>query len=148
MVERIRTPRRLIEASIEAMKEDSPHTVAGVLPALQTIPLPRKTASAAKPAPRPAPKPARLAPAPAAIRAQPKSDSLEARSDALGATVDSALPPEIQPAPSADELSGSVPVAPVPATPKMTDSTSKKALNQLLRTIGGTPAPESKTAKP
>jgi hypothetical protein len=129
--ERIRTPRRLIEAPIEAMQEDSPRTVAGVLPALQTIPLPRRAASSTKPIEKPA----------------PKTDTLAARSDVMGATVDSASTPEIQPAPLADELSGSVHAAPVPATPKLVDSTGKKALKGLLRTIGGTPAPESKTPK-
>jgi hypothetical protein len=80
----------------------------------------------------------------AAITPEPESDtSLEA----LGASVDSASNPEIQPAPAAD-LSGSVPVAPMPVTPKMVDSTDKKALKRLLRTIGGTPAPENKTPKP
>ena len=141
LAERIRTPRRFIQTPIEAMQEDSPRTVAGVLPALPAIPLPRKAAPSAKPATKPAPKPAPVA---AAITPGPESDtSLEA----LGASVDSVSNPEIQPAPAAD-LSGSVPVAPMPGTPKMLDSTDKKALKRLLRTIGGTPAPESKTPKP
>lgn len=143
LAERIRTPRRFIEAPIEAMKEDSPRTVAGVLPALQTIPLPRKAASSGKRAPKPAP-----TRKPAAITPLPVSDTLEARSDILGATVDSASTPEIQPPPSGGDLSGAIPVSPVPATPKMVDSTGKKALNRILRTIGGTPAPQSKTTKP
>jgi hypothetical protein len=143
MAERMRTPRRLIEAPFEAIKEDSPRTVAGVLPALQTIPLPRKAASSIKRAP----KPARVGQARVVSTPAPRPDSLEARSDALGATVDSASSPEIQPAPAGD-LSGSVPAAPVPVTPKMEDSTDKKALKRILRTIGGTPAPESKTPKP
>jgi hypothetical protein len=144
MAARVRTPRRLIEAPFEAMKEDSPRTVAGVLPALQTIPLPRKAASSTKPAP----KPARVGTAPLASIPEPKSDSLGARSDVLGATVDSALPPEIQPPPVAGDLSGSVPAAPAAAGPKMVDSSGKKALNRILRTIGGTPVPASKTPKP
>ena len=40
------------------------------------------------------------------------------------------------------------PAAPVPVTSKMVDSTGKKALKRILRTVGGTPAPESKTPKP
>ena len=128
---RIRTPRRLIEAQLEAMKEDSPRTVAGVLPGLQTIPLPRKAASI-KRALKPAPKPKAIVPEPrAAISA---------------ATVDSS--PEIHPAPPAGEMSVGVPAAPVPVQSKTADSTDKKALNQILRTIGGPPAPESKTQKP
>ena len=63
----------------------------------------------------------------------------------MGATVDSASTPEIQPAPVADELSGSVHAVPMPVTSKVVDSTGKKALKGLLRTIGGTQAPESKT---
>jgi hypothetical protein len=133
---RIRTPRRLIEASIEAMKEDSPRTVAGVLPELQTIPLPRRAASAIKRAPKPAP-----ARKPAAIMARPQADM-------PAPTIDSASIPEIQAAPAAGNMSVSVPAAPVPVPSKMVDSTGKKALNRLLRTIGGTPAPESKTPKP
>jgi hypothetical protein len=138
LAERVRTPRRFIQAPIEAMQEDSPRTVAGVLPALQTIPLPRMaTSSTRKPAPR-------TAPVATTMPAGPDSDtSLEA----LGASVDSATNPEIQPAPAA-ELSGSVPVGPMPVTPKMVDSTDKKALKRLLRTIGGNAAAESKTPKP
>ncbi|MEP7228512.1 MAG: hypothetical protein ABI785_14195, partial [Gemmatimonadales bacterium] len=135
---RIHNPRRLIEAPvealiaapIEAMKEDSPRTVAGVLPALQTIRLLRK-ASATKPAPKPAP----AAPRPAAIAPVPAAPAIDSAS------------PEIQPAPAAADLSGS-PVGPVPLTSKVVDSTGKKALHGILRTIGGTPAPESKTPKP
>lgn len=138
MAERIRTPRRLIEAQIEAMMEDSPRTVAGVLPALQTIPLPRKAAAPVKRAPKPAP-----ARKPAAIKLEPK-----ATIPAPAPTIDSASTPEIQPAPAAGDISAGAPVAPVPATSKMVDSTGKKNLNRILHTIGGTPAPESKTPKP
>jgi hypothetical protein len=131
---RVRIPRRLIEIPIEAMKEDSPRTVAGVLPALQTIPLPGKAAPSIKRAPKPAvirtPKPV----APASGTVVPAS------------TIDSAATSEIQPAPDAGDMSVGVPGSPVPVTPKV-DSTGKKALNRILRTIGGTPAPESTTPK-
>jgi hypothetical protein len=130
---RIHTPRRLIEV-IEAMKEDSPRTVAGVLPTLQTIPLPRKPASSIKRAP----KPARVAPKPTIVP--------ERQADIPAVPTDSTST-EIQPAPAGD-MSAAAPVAPVSATSKLADSTDKKALNQILRTIGGTPAPESKTPKP
>ena len=130
---RIRTPRRLIEAQLEAMKEDTPRTVAGVLPALQTIPLPRKAASVKR-----APKPAPVAPKPSATL--PASQA-----DIPGPTVDST---EIQPAPAAGDLSASVPAAPVAVPSKVADSTSKKAMNRILRTISGKPAAESKTPKP
>jgi hypothetical protein len=72
---------------------------------------------------------------------------MAARSDVMGATVDSASTPEIQPAPVADDLSAGVHATPVPLTPKGVDSTGKKALKGLLNTIGGTPAPESKTPR-
>jgi hypothetical protein len=133
---RIRTPRRLIEAQIEAMKEDSPRTVAGVLPALQTIPLPRKAASSIKPARKPAP-----ARKPPAIRPGPQANI-------PAPAIDSASNSEIQPAPAAGDISGGVPVAPVPVTTRMEDSTGKRTLNRILRIIDGTPAPESKTPKP
>lgn len=141
LAERMRTPRRFIETPIEAMQEDSPRTVAGVLPALQTIPLPRRAASSSKPVQKRGPV------ASPAIAPEPELDTLEARSDVMGATVDSASTPEIQPAPLAEDLSASVHAAPAPLTPKGVDSTGKKALRGLLRTIGGTPAPESKTPK-
>jgi len=137
--ERVRTPRRLIEAPIEAMQEDSPRTVAGVLPALQTIPLPRRTASA-RPAAQPVLVPTR------AGSTTPGPDALRARSEVMGASVDTASSPEIQPAPPAVELSGSVQSAPVPVA-KTADSTGKKVLRGLLRELGGTPASESKTPK-
>ena len=132
---RIRTPRRLIEA-IEAMQEDSPRTVAGVLPALQTIPLPRKPVPSIKRAPKPAP----AAPKPKAIVPEPRADIPPVTADSTSA--------EIQPAPASGDLSASVPAAPVPVTSVMPDSTGKKTLNRILRTIGGTPAPESKTPRP
>lgn len=140
LAERVRTPRRLIEAPIEAMQEDSPRTVAGVLPALQTIPLPRRTAPA-RPAPRPVTTPAR------SEATSPPRDTLQARSDVMGASVDTASNPEIEPAPQAGDISGSVQSAQEPLAPKAADSTDKKALKGLLRAIGGTPAPESKTRK-
>lgn len=117
------------------MQEDSPRTVAGVLPALQTIPLPRK----AGPSIKRAPKPARVAPKPTIVP--------ERQADIPAVPTDSTST-EIEPAPAAGDMSVGVPAAPVTATSKMVDSTDKKALNQILRTIGGTPAPESKTPKP
>ncbi len=131
---RVRIPRRLIEIPIEAMKEDSPHTVAGVLPALQTIPLPGKAASSIKRAPKPTP----AARAPKAVTPQP-------RATIPASTTDSATP-EIQAAPDAGDMSVGVPGSPVSVTPKV-DSTGKKALNRLLRTIGGAPAPETTPPK-
>jgi hypothetical protein len=128
IAERIRTPRRLIEAQIDAMMEDSPRTVAGVLPALQTIPLPRKPAPSIKRAPKPTP-------------ATPKPTAT-----VISATDSTST--DIQPAPAAGNMPVSVPVAPAAGTSKMVDSTGKKALNQILRTIGGTPAPDSKAPKP
>ncbi len=66
----------------------------------------------------------------------------------MGASIDTASNLDIQPAPPAVDLSGSVQSAPVPMAPKTADSTDKKALKGLLRTIGGAPATESKTQKP
>jgi hypothetical protein len=126
----VRTPRRLIEIPTE-MKEDSPRTVAGVLPALQTIPLPRQVAASIKRTPKPvAPPPA---PAPQASTPAP--------------TIDSAATPAIQPAPDASDLSAGTPGSPVSVIPQGVDSTGKKALNRILRTIGGTPAPERATPR-
>jgi len=122
---RVGTPRRLIEIPTEIMKEDSPRTVAGVLPGLQTIPLPRQMAASIKRTPRP------VVPPPAARASTPAP------------TVDSAATPEIQPAPDASDMSAGTPGSPVSVIPKGVDSTGKKALNRILRTIGGTPAPES-----
>jgi hypothetical protein len=128
---RVRTPRRLIEIPTEIMKEDSPRTVAGVLPALQTIPLPRNVAASIKRTPKPVARPP--APAPRASTPAP--------------TIDSAATPEIQPAPDAGDMSAGTPGSPVSVMPKGVDSTGKKALNRILRTIGGTPAAESATPR-
>lgn len=136
IVARIRTPRRLTEAPIEAMKEDSPRTVAGVLPALQTLPLPRRAAPSIKRAQKPAP-----------VR-MPAATTPASQADVPALTIDSASTAEIQPAPATGDMSASVSEAPVPVTSKSVDSTGKKALNGILRTIGGTPAPASKTPKP
>ena len=55
--------------------------------------------------------------------------------------------PRSNPRRCSDDLSASVHAVPVPVTSKVADSTGKKALKGILRTIGGTPAPESKTPK-
>jgi hypothetical protein len=126
---RVGTPRRLIEIPTEIMKEDSPRTVAGVLPGLQTIPLPRQMAASIKRTPRP------VVPPPAARASTPAP------------TVDSAATPEIHPAPEASDMSAGTPGSPVSVIPQGVDSTGKKALNRILRTIGGTPAPERATPR-
>jgi hypothetical protein len=132
---RIRTPQRLIEV-IEAMKEDSPRTVAGVLPALHTIPLPRKPTPSITGAPLPPP---------AALK--PTAIVPQRQAAIPGVTADSTST-AIQPAPAAGHMPVGVPAAPVAGTSKMVDSTGKKVLDQILRTLGGTPAPASKTPKP
>jgi hypothetical protein len=133
-----RTPRQLIEAPAEALKDLTPRTVAAVMPVLQSIPLPSLEPSASlAPAIKRAtmtttgfPKRAatvKPAPAPVAIDSTP-SPHIEAAPDA-----EPIVTPEL---PRAESL-----------TAQVVDSTGKTTFKRMLRTIGGTPATAGKPAK-
>ena len=136
---RTRTPRQLIEAPAEALKDLTPRTVAAVMPVLQSIPIPSlKSASIPEPVIKRAtvtttgfPKRAasvKPAPAPAAVDSAP-SAVIEAAPDAgpIGA-------PEVPHAAS--------------FTPQMADSTGRTTFKRILRTISGPSVTTGKPAKP
>ena len=128
---RPRTPRRLIQVPAEALKEAGPHTVAAVMPVLQSIPVPglKSSSVGARSARRPEPTlPSTVAPA---------ADS----------TIVPDAAPEIQAAPDAGEISGVGALHAESLTAQAVDSSAKKALKRILRTVGGTPAVERKPAR-
>ena len=129
---RTRTPRKLIQAPAEALKDVGPQTVAAVMPVLQSIPVPGLKSSpiGARSAPRPRPT------VPAV--ATPAADSAEVPAPA----------PDIEPAPEAGEITSVGALHAESLTAQAVDSGAKKALKQILRTIGGTPAVERKSARP
>jgi hypothetical protein len=136
---RVRTPRQLIEAPAEALKDLTPRTVAAVMPVLQSIPLPALN-PADKPEPvvrratvtttgfpnRPATVTAALAPVP--VDSSPSAE-IEAAPDASPIVA-----PEL---PNAGSL-----------TPHVVDTAAKTTFKRMLRTIGGTPTTAGKPAKP
>jgi hypothetical protein len=71
----------------------------------------------------------------------------------MPATIDSTPEPApvdtaaIQPAPEAGQIPATVPSGARSLAPQVVDSSGKKALKQILRTIGGTPAADPKAAK-
>jgi hypothetical protein len=125
---RPRTPRRLIEAPAQARKDATPRTVAAVIPGLQSIPIPGLNT--------------------------PNHRTANSKAvDAMPATIDSTPEPApvdtaaIQPAPDAGQIPATVPSGAQSLAPQVVDSSGKKALKQILRTIGGTPAADPKAAK-
>jgi len=125
---RARIPRKLIQVSPETLKESAPRTVAAVMPGLQSIPVPGLKATGLGRRGTPRPKPIAPEPAPAAI--------------------DSAPTPavDIEAAPDEREITAGIPLSDsLSAQP--VDSSGKKALKRILRTIGGTPASEAKPAR-
>jgi len=136
---RARTPRQLIEAPAEALKDLTPRTVAAVMPVLQSIPLPSlKHSDSPEPVIRRSTVtttgfPRRSAavtpaPAPAAVDSAP-SVVIEAAPDAK-----TIVPPDL---PNGDSL-----------TAQVVDSSGKTTFKRMLRTIGGTPATARKPARP
>jgi hypothetical protein len=83
------------------------------MPGLQSLPV-----SSLKASTRPAPK-----------AEAPKPAPIDSAADSL----------EIQPAPDAAEITVTVPSGAEPLGPKLVDSTGKKTLKRILRTIEGSP---------
>ena len=136
---RVRTPRQLIEAPAEALKDLTPRTVAAVMPVLQSIPLPALTQPET-------PVPA-IRKATVTTTGFPKRAAIVTPAPAPVA-VDSAPSPEIQAAPDASPM-----VAPeLPNSgsliPQVVDTATKTTFKRMLRTIGGTPTTAGKPAKP
>lgn len=137
---RTRTPRQLIEAPAEALKEISPRTVAAVMPVLQSIPLP-----ALKPADSPVPAIRR---ATVTTTGFPERAAVVATPAPARAAADSAPVPQIEAAPDAvPVLAPELPKA-ESLTPQVADSAGKTTFKQVLRTIGGTPSSAGKPARP
>ena len=133
---RPRTPRQLIEAPAQALKDVTPRTVAAVLPMLQSIPVPGFTASSSQAAVAKVlgSKRAAAVQKPEPVVPQP-------------AVVDSLREDEIQAAPDSAEISGGTPAETGALTPQLVDSSGKKAIKGILRTISGPPA-QVKSTKP
>lgn len=136
---RARTPRQLIEAPAEALKDLKPRTVAAVMPVLQSIPLP-----SLKPSDTPEPVVRRST---VTTTGFPKRAAIVAPVPAP-VVIDSAPSPEIEAAPDASPvLAPELPSA-APLSAQAADSTSKTTFKRMLRTIGGAPATAAKPAKP
>jgi hypothetical protein len=135
---RARTPRQLIEAPAEALKDLTPRTVAAVMPVLQSIPIPSLEPS--------------VSPPPVIKRATVTTTGFPKRTATAKpapapVAVDSALSPQIEAAPDAEPIvTPGLPDA-ESLTAQVIDSTGKTSLKRILRTIGGTPATAGKPAK-
>jgi hypothetical protein len=133
-----RTPRQLIEAPAEALKDLTPRTVAAVMPVLQSIPVPM-LGSASSPEPV-------IRKAAVTTTGFPKRAAIVTPTPAPVA-IDSAPSPVIEAAPESapvmtPDLINTESFAPA------ADTTRKTSLKRMLRTIGGTPATAGKPAKP
>jgi hypothetical protein len=136
---RVRTPRQLIEAPAEVLKDLTPRTVGAVMPALQSIPLPSL-------------KPSDTSPEPVVRRATVTTTGFPMR-DAIAApaptpsAIDSVPDPQIEAAPDATPMVA--PELPLTGslTPQVVDSAGKATFKRMLRAIGGTPASAGKPAK-
>ncbi len=129
---RTRTPRRLIQVPAEAIRDAGTQTVAAVMPGLQSIPVPglKSPPIGVRSAPRPEPT------LPTAI---PPTAEVTAVHDSA---------PDIEAAPDPGEIPHVGPLHAESLTSQPVDSTAKKALKRILRTIEGTPAGERKSARP
>ena len=140
---RPRTHRRLITTPASVAEQGPETTAAAVLPRLPAVPRPgTRSSSAARPAS------SRLLPTESA--AQNEAGSLESRSEAAtpayGAfRADSAS--GIQPAPTSIDIAAPAPPNGDSLARKMVDSTGKKTLKRILRTIGGTATTEATRPK-
>jgi len=140
---RPRTHRRLITTPASVAEQGPETTAAAVLPRLPAVPRSgTRSSSAARPAS------SRLLPTESA--AQDEAGSLESRSEAAtpayGAfRADSAS--GIQPAPTSIDIAAPAPPNGDSLARKMVDSTGKKTLKRILRTIGGTATTEATRPK-
>jgi hypothetical protein len=140
-----RPHRRLITTPTTTTTQQGPETTAAaVLPGLPMVPRSGiRSSSAAKPASAAAPRPIESA-------VQDEATSLESRSDAATPPYDAfrtGSESGIQPAPASADIAAPAPPSGDSLARRMVDSTGKKTLKRILRTIGGTPAPEQKRAK-
>ena len=102
----------------------APRTVAAVMPGLQSIPGPGLNSSSVRKVVAPKPEPVDSMLKPVATDSAP-----------------------LQPAPDAGEIPASVPGAAGSLAPQVVDSSGKRALKQILRTIGGSTSTDRKSPK-
>jgi hypothetical protein len=135
---RPRSHRRLITTPANIAQQGPETTAAAVLPGLPVVPRSgTRSSSAARPAPS--------RPLPTESAAQDEAASLESRSEAATPAFDTFRADSasgIEPAPSSISIAAPAPLNGDSLARKMVDSTGKKTLKRILRTIGGPAATE------
>ena len=128
----LRSHRRLVAAAPEAIKRDSPRTVAAVIPVLRNSSIPGAAvnmspavATSRKPGPTLGPAGTAAPVPPATTDSTPAADSAP--------EIQAAPTVEMAPAPAADSVS-----------PNVVDSSGKKVLKGILRAVSGAPASEKR----
>jgi hypothetical protein len=145
---RPRTPRQLIQAPAEALKEITPRTVGAVMPVLQSIPVPALMSSSS---PEPAAEPVAKEPtATTAGFAPPQRITAFTRAPAPAAAGSDSVPaaePDIEAAPDAGSIAAPAPLQAESLTGPIVDSIGKGTFKRMLRTINGSPPSQAKPAK-
>jgi hypothetical protein len=126
----LRAHRRLIVVPPEAIKRDSPRTVAAVIPVLRNSSVPGGASKRPQPTLTP---PTSTNPT---LRSVSGAGPVPSVSDSV----------EIQAAPAV-EMPAPVPAATDSLTTKVVDSTGKKVLKGILRAVSGAPGTEKKRSK-
>ena len=138
IVARPRSHRHLITTPANIAQQGPETTAATVLPGLPMVPPSgTRSRSAAQPAPS--------RPLPTESAVQNEAASLESRSEAATPAYDAFRADSasgIQPAPTSISIAAPAPLNGDSLARKMVDSTGKKTLKRILRTIGGTDATE------
>ena len=132
-----RPHRRLITTPANMGQQGPETTAAAVLPGLPRVPRSGIRSSSAA-------RPASSRPLPTESAIHDEAASLESRSEAATPPYDAfrADSGSIQPAPTSIDIAAPVPPNGDSLARKMVDSTGKKTLKRILRTIGGTAATE------
>jgi hypothetical protein len=130
--------RRLVTTPTNIAQQGPETTAAAVLPGLPVVPRSGiRSSSAARPAPS--------RPRPTESAAQDEAASLESRSEAATPPYDAFRADSasgIEPAPTSISIAAPAPLNGDSLARKMVDSTGKKTLKRILRTIGGPAATE------
>ena len=139
---RPRTHRRLITTPANMAQQGPETTAAAVLPGLPAV-------SRSGIRSRSAARPASSRPLPTESAVHDEAASLESRSEAATPPYDAfrADSASIQPAPTSIDIAAPVPPNGDSLARKMVDSTGKKTLKRILRTIGGTATTEATRPK-
>jgi hypothetical protein len=135
---RPRTHRRLITTPANMAQQGPETTAAAVLPGLPAVPRSGIRSSSAA-------RPASSGQLPAESAVHDEAASLESRSEAATPPYDAFRGDSgsgIQPAPASIDIAAPAPLNSDSLARKMVDSTGKKTLKRILRTIGGTAATE------